>query len=138
MMRTFTYTICLSVLSFAAALPAQGEEKLVYVRKATRDETLRASLAASGQPGWPDEWHIIGPFDNGGLATVCPPEQKIDVAAKYPAKGGGEAGWKKVQYPDGQVHDLKANFTLADNCICYLYRQITVESDSRIRVSLGS
>jgi glucose/arabinose dehydrogenase len=138
MMRTTIGTLCLSFLAFAAALPARGEEKLVYVKKATRDETLRASLAASGQPGWPDDWHVIGPFDNAGLATVYPPEQKIDLAAKYPVKGGGEAGWKKVKYPDGVVHDLKPNFALADNCICYLYRQITVESDSRIRVGLGS
>jgi glucose/arabinose dehydrogenase len=138
MMRIATVCLCLYFLCLAAAVPARGEEKLVYVKKETRAETLKASLAASGQPGWPDEWYVVGPFDNTGLATIYPPEQKLDLAAKYPVKGGGEAGWKKVKYPDGQVHDLAPNFRQSENCICYLYRQIDALADAKIRVGLGS
>ncbi len=137
-MRTFAFSLCLSLFCLWAAPFAQGEEKLVYVKKETRAETLKASLAASGQAGWPDEWHVVGPFDNSGLASIYPPERKLDLAAKYAVKGGGDAGWKKVKYPDGQVHDLKPNFAQTENCICYLYRQIAVEADAKIRVSLGS
>ena len=141
-MRKITISLSLYYLRIClclcAASPALGDQTLVYVKKETRAETLKASLAASGQPAWPDVWQLVGPFDNRGLTTVYPPEQKLDLSASYSVKGGGEAGWKKVSFPDGQVHDLKPHFTQHDNCICYLYRQLTVEADSKIRVSLGS
>jgi len=136
-MRIISISIALGIC-LSSASGAWGDEKLIYVKKGTRDETLKASLAASGQPGWTAAWHVIGPFDNPGIATVHPLEQKIDLAAKHPVKGGGEAGWKKVDFPDGQIHHLKPQFTQSDNCICYLYRQISVEADSKIRVGLGS
>ncbi len=135
-MRMTALGLCFFFL--AGSFFARGDEKLAYVKKETRDETLKASLAASGQPAWPAEWYVLGPFENLGLTTVYPPEQKIDLAAKYRVKGGNEAEWKKVSYPDGQVHDLKPNFTQHDNSICYLYRQISADADSKVRASLGS
>jgi hypothetical protein len=137
-MRRFISNFGLWSLCLFVASSTRADEKLVYVKKETRSETLKASLAASGQPGWPGEWHLIGPFDNPGLQTVYSPEQKIDLSAKYPVKGGGEAGWKKVAFADGEIHSLKSQFSQSDNCLCYLYRQVTLETDSKVRVSLGS
>lgn len=128
--------ICLWI-GFSVA-PASAAENLVYVKRETREATARASLEASGAAAWSDTWHLIGPFESRGLATVCPPEQAIDLAAKYPVKGGAEAGWKRVELPDGKVHDLKPHFTQHDNSICYLYRQIDVPEKTSVRVSLGS
>lgn len=126
----------LIVLGCVAAATAQ--EKLTYVKKATREETLKASLEASGQPVWPAEWRVIGPFDNAGLDTVYPPEQKENLLKKVEIKGGGTSGWRKIVMPDGQVNNLKPHFQIADNCICYLYRELEVPADVKVRVSLGS
>ena len=46
-----------------------------YVKKATRHETILASLAASGFPTLQGKWYIIGPFDNSdnlGFDTPYP------------------------------------------------------------------
>lgn len=131
----FLFATLLVALTFESAA---AQEKLVYVRKATREETIRASLEASGLPVLPAEWRVIGPFENPGLETAYPPEQKVDLGAKYPMKGGGDAGWRKIVLPDGQVHDLKKLFQQSDDALCYLYRQIEVPRDSQMRVSLGS
>ena len=42
-----------------SALPAEP----VYVKKATRVESIVASLQASGLPALDGTWHLIGPFD---------------------------------------------------------------------------
>ncbi len=113
------------------------EDKFVYVKKATRAETQAASLSAMGismQGAGP--WYLIGPFDNKGLATPYPPEEKIDLDAHYPGKGE-EAVWRKMDFADGQVINLK-HFKQSDQCICYLYRRIDMPADRNIDVSLGS
>ena len=81
-------------------------------------------------------WYLIGPFDNKGLATPYPPEEKIDLDAHYPGKGE-EAVWRKMDFADGQVINLK-HFKQSDQCICYLYRRIDMPADRNIDVSLGS
>ncbi|MSR56507.1 MAG: hypothetical protein EXS05_02400 [Planctomycetaceae bacterium] len=138
MHRTIRNLVAALVLLGIVGRQASAQDDLVYVKKATRDETLKASLEASGLPAWPVEWRVTGPFENAGLETIYPPEQKVDLAAKYSIKGGGEAGWKKVVFADGQVHDLKTVFQQADNSLCYLYRSIHVSRATKVRVSLGS
>ena len=134
-LRPSALAALLASLVAGGAWPATAEE-LVYVRRETREETRRASLEASGQAAWPAGWWLIGPFDNTGLAAAYPPEQEIDLAARYPGKGE-EAAWRKFDFADGQVHDLK-QFRSADFCTCYLYRRIDTPVSTKVRVSLGS
>jgi hypothetical protein len=127
--------LALACLAFAAR-SALADDELTYVRRDTRDETRAASLAASGQTAWSPRWHLIGPFENKGLATVYPPEEGIDLAARYP--GHGEtAAWQELELPDGQVHNLD-RFGVSQQSICYLYRRLQSPRADQVRVSLGS
>ncbi len=87
-------------------------------------------------------WHYCGPFDNPGnraFDTVYAPEKEIDLAAKYPGKGGEEAVWKEGKFTDGQVNGLtlfKPEHN--QNAAVYLYREIECARPIDIPVSLGS
>jgi glucose/arabinose dehydrogenase len=128
-----------------AALDLRGDDKVsdqpgetfIYVKKATRAETQAASMSAMevAMKG-AGAWYLIGPFDNKGLTTPYPPEQKIDLDARYPGKGE-EAFWRKADFPDGKVNDLD-HFKQSDHCICYLYRRIDMPAARNVDVSLGS
>src|SRR5260221_5653551 len=91
-------TGCLAALYlFLAGAAVQGAPKLVYVKKPTRQETITASLRASGLPALDGTWHYIGPFDNKdnkGFAMAYPPEKEIDLQKTYPGKDGETARWK--------------------------------------------
>ena len=46
------------------------------------------------------DWNLIGPFDApdmDSLTMVYPPEEALDLRAKYKGKNGLEAAWKKVR-----------------------------------------
>lgn len=136
--RLTVFVLTWWMAAFLAGGPVAAQDELVYVKKATRQETRQASLEASGLPDWPALWHAIGPFENAGLETAYPPEKMIDLAARYTVKGGNEAGWQKADFADGQVHDLKTLYPDSDNSLCCLYRSIDVARDTKVRVSLGS
>lgn len=133
LVRTATVLFATWLISHVGAF---AQDQLVYVKKDTRELSRRASLEASGQAVWPGEWYLIGPFDNKGIHDSHPPEEEIDLEARYLGKGE-EAVWRKMEFPDGRVHNLK-KFKQADNCVCYLYRRIEVPKKQKARVSLGS
>ncbi|MBX7166307.1 MAG: hypothetical protein K1X74_08145 [Pirellulales bacterium] len=116
-----------------------AEDGLVYVRAETREESHRASLAASGYGRWPSGWHFIGPFDlaaSGGLATVYPPEQGIDLNGRYAGKSG-EARWRKVSINPNIAFDLK-RLAPGPDAVGYLYRTIEFDRPLSVRASLGT
>lgn len=122
----------------ASGSEAAAQEKLVYVKKASREETRQASLAASGQSKLDGAWHLVGPFDNKGFSVPLPPEAAVDLAAKYQGKGGEEIAWRKTDFVDGKVHNLAPKFKQTNNCVCYLYREIDSPAGGQVRASLGS
>lgn len=88
------------------------------------------------------KWHYIGPFDNtgqNGFNTVYPPEKEIDLAKKYPGKGG-EVSWKEGKFIDGQVNDLLNLFQgpQREFGVVYLYREIETGTPLDLPISLGS
>lgn len=133
----FMCLLQIMVIMILLTLPARGADDVVYVKKESREATRLASLAASGQSNWTNEWHIIGPFDNANFDTEHPPEKEIVLEAKYPGRKDELAEWKKRSFPHGNVHNLKL-FKQDDNCCCYLYRQIDVAKAVKTRISLGS
>jgi hypothetical protein len=140
-MRTARYIIAgvpFAVLAVALAAPAP---RLVYVKKATRQETVLASLKASGLPTLRGKWYYIGPFDNTGntgLDTPYPPEKEIDLKKTYPGKGGVRAGWKEFpRFRIGELNDLKLFAQSDDSCV-YLYHEIDAPEAAKLPVSLGS
>src|SRR5579864_4780066 len=97
-------------------------------------------LAAKMTPPKFGDWYYIGPFDNSGgrgFDAVYPPEKEIDLKKEYVGKNKEKAVWKKGNFPNGQVHNLKL-FGQNDDTVCYLYREIEVISATELPVSLGS
>jgi hypothetical protein len=88
-------------------------------------------------------WKMIAGFDNTGGAgfdKAYPPEQKIDLAAKYPGKGGAQIGWADGNFPDGQVHSFLPLIPapLQMESVVYLYREIDAETPAEVQASFGS
>ena len=58
-------------------------------------------------------WQVIGPFDapfEKALSMKLPPEEKIDLKAKYTGKDGHQVGWKKVERVVKPGEDLMNEF----------------------------
>jgi hypothetical protein len=123
----------------SSASPA--DPKLVYVNKANRDETILASLKASGLPTFAGKWYYIGPFDNTdneGFDTIYPPEREIDLKKTYTGKDDEKVAWK--EYPNfriGRIVDLK-RFRQNEHVCAYLFHEIEVKLAQTLPVSLGS
>jgi serine/threonine protein kinase len=123
--------------------PAAQEEGLPprYVKKATREETILATLRASGLPTLEGTWYYLGPFDNTdnqGFARVYPPEQDIDLRKSYAGKGGQPVTWKPLpNFTPGRVCDLKL-FPQTDFSCVYLYHLIECRQPVDLPLSLGS
>jgi hypothetical protein len=123
------------------AAPPEEPVSPRYVKRPTREETILATLRASGLPTLEGTWYYIGPFDSTnkqGFKTVYPPEQDIDVRKSYPGKGGQTVRWKEFTgFAPGRVMDLKKFPQNEDACI-YLYHPITVRQKVDLPLSLGS
>jgi glucose/arabinose dehydrogenase len=128
--------ICLLALLAAVAVPAEP----TYVKKATRVESVVASLKASGLPALDGKWYYIGPFNNAdgdGFDHAYPPEKEIDLTKTYDGKGE-TAAWKEfANFRLGKVVDLK-KFKSSDFCLVYLYHEIDAPEDFELPLSLGS
>lgn len=87
-------------------------------------------------------WSYCGPFDHAGgkgFDTVYPPEQGIDLKAKYDGKGGEKVGWQAGKFADGSVNSL-AVFKPEHNtwCAVYLHRELDFGGAFDLPISLGS
>ncbi len=137
--RTRGLLIGLVALISPLPLMAEPPAEMVYIKKATREETREATLEAAGYEGRTRTWHLIGPFDNTdgkGFDTVYPPEREVDFDATYEGKSG-EVHWRKARFRDGVIYSLN-RFGQSEDCLCYLHRRIESSQPKRVRVSIGS
>jgi hypothetical protein len=125
----------------ATHLSSPAAPRLVYVKKGTREETILASLKATGLPTLDGKWYYIGPFDNvgnQGFDTAYPPEKEIDFKKTYSGKGGARAVWKEFpRFQIGHINNLKL-FDLNEDSAIYLYHEIECKKPTVLPVSLGS
>jgi hypothetical protein len=125
------------------AAPAAAQPKNEYVKRPTRAETVRATLAAFDLPALDGKWYYAGPFENHGGAgfdTAYPPEGRVDLKATYPGKGGATVGWKELpRFRTGAVYDLAALFPTAKRDACvYLYTEFEAKQAVVLPLFLGS
>ncbi len=84
--------------------------------------------------GFITRWQLCGPFDNPGMEghdTPYPPEEKIDLSAHYPGKGG-DASWKLNTGPDWRAFaDLRDEYTEKDNAVAYAACWVTLADGPR-------
>ena len=88
-------------------------------------------------------WSFIAGFDNAGgqgFAKVYPPEQKVDLQAKYKGKGNADIGWQQKEFADGTVHSFLPVIPapLQAESVVYLYREIDCETPAEVPASFGS
>lgn len=112
-----------------------------YVKKATRVETVVATLTASGLPALEGPWYYIGPFDNDGnrgFDAIYPPEREIDLKKGYVGKDGLKAEWKEFKdFRVGQVVNLK-KYSISEQCVIYLFHEIDAKEPVKLPLALGS
>jgi glucose/arabinose dehydrogenase len=136
--RWFACLLPVGLVALLAAVAVPAEP--TYVKKATRVESVVASLKASGLPALDGKWYYIGPFDNAdgdGFDRAYPPEKEIDLPKTYDGKDE-KAAWKEFKdFQLGKVVDLK-KFQSSDFCLVYLYHEIDAPEDFELPLSLGS
>ncbi|MBY0527057.1 MAG: protein kinase [Gemmataceae bacterium] len=116
-----------------------------YVRGATRNETILATLRANGLPTLEGKWYYIGPFDYGfhnghgpGFKHAYPPEREFDLTRTYKGKHDKSVAWKELAgFRPGEMVDLR-RFEDNDNGCVYLYHEFDVMEPSTLVLSLGS
>ena len=85
-------------------------------------------------------WQVIGPFDNRGdkgWNIAYPPEEKIDLAAKYEGLKG-EIGWKETTSKDDfGVVDLTKVLDKHKGSVAYAYTEFISEKDQPADLRLG-
>ncbi len=127
------------LLLAAVAVPAPPEPG--YVKKASRADTVIASLKAAGLPALEGPWHYVGPFDNAdgeGFDAVYPPEREIDLKKTYKGKGGETVAWKPLKaFRPGKVVNLRL-FKQNNDSVIYLYHEIDAPRAVTLPLSLGS
>ncbi|MBX9622628.1 MAG: SMP-30/gluconolactonase/LRE family protein [Gemmataceae bacterium] len=114
-----------------------------YVKKATRAETVRATLAAHGLPTLEGTWHYAGPFDNSnkvGLETAYPPEKGFDPKAAFAGKDGKRFGWEEFQgFSPGRVVGLLPLFPdHREHALVYLYHEFRSPRAFKLPLSFGA
>ncbi|QDU20826.1 DUF7133 domain-containing protein [Urbifossiella limnaea] len=145
LLRTLPPAALLAALT-AALLTAQPKPPDGdYVKKATRADTVAATLASHKLPNLGGKWYFVGPFDNpdktGFDREFGPEKGAVDLTAKYPGKGGKHAVWAEFKgFRLGQVLDLAALFPQEhkNNSVVYLYHEFDSDREFRLPLSLGS
>jgi hypothetical protein len=97
---------------------------------ATRLRDLNETVSVADHFGFLRDWYFVGPFDaNGmrGFKTVYPPEEKIDLAAKYEGKDRKTLHWKRFTAPETTTGnhvalvDLRQPLGDAEDAVGYAY-----------------
>jgi hypothetical protein len=138
-MRIAAIASLLLCVALVPAQPPKGE----YVKKATRSETVKATLASHGLPNLAGKWYFAGPFDNTdrkGFDFAYPPEKKIDLKESFTGKGGAKFGWSQYKaFELGKVLEL-ASLTPGDKDygVMYLVHEFESERTFKLPLSLGS
>jgi hypothetical protein len=130
-------------LLLAVAPASARQPKGEYVKKGTRAETVRATLAAHGLPTLEGKWYFAGPFDNtdrAGFDAAYAPEKKLGLKDTFTGKGGAKFGWREYpRFPLGTVVDLKRLFPLTPNyAVVYLLHEFEADREFTLPLSLGS
>jgi hypothetical protein len=144
-LRTLLLPVLLLCLgTFALTLARQkaaveGE----YVKKPTRSETIRATLASHGLPNLEGKWYYAGPFDNtggSGFDYAFPPEKKIDLEQTFTGAGEAKFGWKEFKdFRLGEAINLRKLFPRNRTYgVVYLLHEFNSEREFKLPLSLGS
>jgi tetratricopeptide (TPR) repeat protein len=103
---------------------------------------FQRSAAQVRRLGFVTRWQIVGAFDDEGkrgLETAYPPEERIDLAARYEGKSG-EVSWRPLP-EEAVVHgfiDLGAAIRPAREVVAYAVSLVEAPRDERVALWLGA
>ncbi len=118
---------------------SRDKEQAEAIAKSLKELGEKPNLTAHF--GCVTEWQIVGPFDSPkgvGFAQAYPPEKGVDLAAKYPGKGG-EITWKPTQSADtyGKI-DLNAEIGKHMDCVAYAHAVIVSDKEMPVEIRAAS
>jgi hypothetical protein len=91
--------------------------------------------------GFLTHWKVIAPFDNTkreGYDTVFPPEEKLDLNAKYQSKDGKEIGWQDLAVTDEYgMLDFNPTFGLLKEVTGYAYTEMDFDAARPAELRVG-
>jgi len=141
----FLRTLPLAAVTAAVLAAQPTPPDADYVKKAGRADTAVATLASHKLPNLAGKWYVVGPFDNtdrAGFDREFGPEKgTVDLAAKYPGKGGGKLAWAEYKgFKLGQVLNLAALVPPEHRTesVIYLYHEFESDREFKLPLSLGS
>jgi hypothetical protein len=134
--------LALVVIAPLAAQPTKAPEP-EYVKKSSRADTIRATLASHGLPNLEGKWYHAGPFDNtdnAGFDFVYPPEKGVDLKATYVGRGGRKVAWEEFKdFAPGKIVSLINLYPRVRNdAVVYLYHTFESPRAFTLPLSLGS
>lgn len=147
MRKPFLATFVFLGLILGVVLAQQPKSDLkpagIYVKKATRAETAKATLASFGLPNLGGKWYYAGPFDNPnrkGIDVAYAPEKAVDLKATFVGKNGAKFGWQEYkEFELGKVLNIKSIIP-DDNldAVVYFYHEFESSEAGRLPISLGA
>ncbi len=131
------------VISIGIAQKPKEDLKGEYIKKATRSETVQATLKSHGLPALDGKWFYAGPFDNTskvGFDAAYAPEKKQDLKDAFVGKNNQKFGWKEFKgFSLGKVVNLAPLCPKDKNdAVVYLYHEFDSEREFKLPLSLGS
>jgi hypothetical protein len=143
MRSAFPIAALLAAVASVVLLAQPPGPKGEYVKKATRSETLCATLASFNLPTLEGNWYYAGPFDNterAGFDAVYAPEKKVSLRDSYTGKRGKTFGWREFKdFKLGTVVDLAPLFPRDRTfSVVYLYHEFDSDREFKLPLSLGS
>ena len=105
-------------------------------------EKLGTKVDLPSHFGFITRWKLIGPFDNmgeKGFNVAYPPEEKVDLAAKYPGKGGKQVAWID-HVTDDKYGDVDVNKALGKNkgAAAYAFAEFRVAAETPVDIRIGA
>lgn len=137
------FAALMAAFPFVSSQPP-ADPSTAYVKKASRGETVDATLARLGLPHFAGVWHYAGPFENAnkeGFATAYPPEKGIDLKATFTGKDGANFGWQLLTgFTPGKMQELAPLFRRGakTDAVVYVYHEVESAKDGTVPVLFGA
>lgn len=109
-------------------------------------EKLNVEVDTTEHFGFVKSWHLIAPFEfakGDGFDATYPPEQEIDLTARYPGKlvdeVPGPAAWKKVDLGSGKKRvDFNKTFAPVKEVVGYAVTTFDSDKPQQVELRWGS
>lgn len=128
---------------------SQFQRAFDHARAADQVTQAASRLTALGEKadianhlGLVTDWYVVGPFDAPeytGFATLFPPENQIDLDARYSGKGGESIGWVRRGTTDalGQLNLIEAVAPVKE-AVSYAYSELVAPRDMDAQLRCGA